>query len=235
MREEATEQQPLRHDAGMSTSGPQVPFDVEPDGLSKEDQNLMRFWEIATGVVGTAMFLAGVWVALGGRGPQFDRQEEAVGGVIFALGGLLCMAGSLKFRTMRTPLRRPVAGVAVRTQEQAHLGGTVNAELTVTPPASGADLEMGLLCVHRFNVARQVTTQYGRVPTAVIKEKVLAEQWLPVGNQRQFSFAVPPDAYPSGGDATNACTWRVVVRQPKRFRPDAITTVPIRVEPAQRG
>lgn len=198
---------------------------MTPTGLS-------RFWEITCGAVGALMFAAGVWVALGGRGPQFDRQEEAVGGIIFAMFGLLCIAGSLKFRSSHTPLRRAVGGVAVRAPDRARIGGGIDVELAVTPQVDGDGLEVGLVCVHRQAVATRVATQYGRVPVPSIKEKTLSEDWQRVGPQRQFRFAIPAEAFPSSDGAADACMWRVAVRQSQRFRPDAMTVHPIWVDPA---
>jgi hypothetical protein len=57
------------------------------------------------GFVGTAMFAAGVWVAAGGRGARFDRQEELLGGLFFAAVGLVCTSVALAKWELRRPNR----------------------------------------------------------------------------------------------------------------------------------
>jgi hypothetical protein len=52
------------------------------------------------------MTIAGVFVAAGGRGPRFDRREEALGGAFFALMGLVCMWAVLRRRRRLPPGRR---------------------------------------------------------------------------------------------------------------------------------
>lgn len=215
----------------MAPVSPHLPLGREPGSMTARQNSVGRFWEITCAVVGSLMFLAGAFVAMGGRGPGFDRQEELYGGIFFASFGLLAVFVALKMRNARIPLRRTVAGVALAVSPEARVGGAVDVDLTIDPGTTTDGLEVGLVCVRRMGGPNHAYTQYGRVPVANVREKKVSEQWQPVASGRHFAFTVPPDAPASSEGTNDADAWRVAVRRPLRFRRDAMTVVPIWVVP----
>jgi hypothetical protein len=73
---------------------PHLPPGREPGIQTLRNRSHLSFWEPACFIVGAGMLGAGVFVAAGGRGSEFDRSEEALGGTFFALIGLLCVYGA---------------------------------------------------------------------------------------------------------------------------------------------
>src|SRR5688500_18149810 len=84
---------------------PHLPAERTPGPQSLRNRRRRHLLAPFVGLVGAAMYAAGIWVAAGGRGPQFDRMEELLGGLFFAAGGLLCVFGALAIAERGRPKR----------------------------------------------------------------------------------------------------------------------------------
>jgi hypothetical protein len=186
-------------------------------------------------VVGTAMYAAGVWMAAGGRGHRFDRQDEFLGGVLFGAIGLFCLAVALMKWQAGRPRRHPrlrgmklsVAGDSLRR------GGEVSVSVTGRPTPEDR-IEVGLACDERYDT--EVRT-YARGVSVVIRqteEELVHEQWqelAPAAAEQTFTFVVPVDApYSYEGDCISY-GWRVSARAVRPRQRDPRLDSPIWVEP----
>ena len=75
---------------------PHLPAGRTPGPQSLRNRRRRNLLAPFVGLVGLAMYAAGVWVAAGGRGPRFDRTEELLGGLVFAAGGSCASWGRLQ-------------------------------------------------------------------------------------------------------------------------------------------
>jgi hypothetical protein len=185
------------------------------------------------GVVGTAMFAAGIWVAAGGRGSGFDRQEELYGGLFFGAVGLLCLFVALaSWETGRPQLRPRLRGAALAVDGEAFRRGD---ELTVTlSRTTDAPLEVGLACDERVDTEARVFVRGASVVRRQTAEEAIHEQWQSAGagaGDRTFTFRVPDDAPYSYEGACVSWGWRVSARAARRLRKDARVDSPIWVDP----
>ena len=211
---------------------PHLPPGREAGPQSLRNRTRRSFLFPFVGVVGTAMFVAGIWVAAGGRGDQFDRQEELWGGLFFAGCGLLCaLVGWSNSRRVRHPrLRRGTLAV-----DRANLrrGDVVVATVT---GALGDDsrLEVGLVCDERYDVAVRVAGNTGTTIVRQTHEVTVHEEWHPVparASAHDATFRVPVGApYSYEGDCVSY-GWRLTARAVRRGRRDARLDRAIWVEP----
>jgi hypothetical protein len=172
------------------------------------------------------MFVSGVFVAAGGRGPQFDRGEEAFGGTIFALGGLLCLYGAYVMRGRRESSRAPrLRGVRLAvTPDDARRGD----EISVTLAAAGGrrSLDVGLVCFERFDQQVRVYQRGASTVLRQIAESTVYELWQRAEGG-SLTFAIPDDAPYSWEGECVSYAWRVSARSVRRYRKDRRRDQPI--------
>jgi hypothetical protein len=214
---------------------PHLPAGREPGGQSLRNRARRKFMSPLAGLVGTAMFAAGIWVAAGGRGARFDRQEELFGGLFFAAGGLLCIYGAWAMWEKGQPKRHPrLRGTTLLVN-----GDTVRRghEVSVTFKGRRTNddvLEVGLACDERYDREVHVYVKGVRTVIRETGEARVHEQWqaVPPGvGEQSFRFQVPVDApYSYEGDCVSYA-WRVSARAVRPLRKDARRDQPIWVQP----
>src|SRR4051794_19772957 len=216
-----------------SADFPHLPPGHAPGTQSlRNRQGLPVLWWIV-GLVGLAMFVAGVLVA-GHIRRQFPWRDEAIGGTVFASFGLLCLAVAYmqyrKFRPAR--LRTRFGGVALAVdRDELRPGEAVTA--TVTHGAV-EDLEVGLVCDERFDLIARAQTKAGPVSVRETNEAAAYEDWKPVDaavGEQVFTFEIPRDAPCSYEGDCLSYGWRVTARQVRRLRTDPRSDRPIWVRP----
>ena len=219
----------------MSRELPHLPAGREPGPQSVRNRSRRNLLVPFVGIVGTAMYAAGVWVAAGGRGDRFDRQEELLGGLLFAAMGLLCVFAAFVIAGRGRPKRTlRLAGMTLRPEGETFRRG---GEIAVTFSGRRSDddrLEIGIACDERFDTEVRVVTQGTPVVTRQLAEDVAHEEWQPVpagAAEHVARFAFPADApYSYEGDYVSFA-WRVSVRDVRPARADARHDEPIWVEP----
>jgi hypothetical protein len=187
------------------------------------------------GVVGTGMFAAGVWIAAGGRGARFDREEELYGGLLFAAIGLLCVYGAFVIWEAGRPKRHPrlrgttlsLAGDSVRRGD----------DVTVTFTGRRRDddrLEVGIACDERFDMETRMYTRGVGTVVRQTGEATVHEEWQAVPSgavEHTVSFRVPTEAPYSYEGTCLSYAWRISARAVRPLRKDARFDRPIWVEP----
>jgi hypothetical protein len=196
------------------------------------------FWEAAAGLVGAGMVVSGVFVAAGGRGPEFDRGEEALGGTIFALFGLVCVVWAYSQHRRRRPLdlRGRLRGVMLAVDRHEPRRGE---ELAVTLTARGGaarrdGLELGLVCTERYDSMVRAQHRAGTTLIRQTREATPHQQWQPVetaGGERTLTFEIPRDGPYSYEGECVSYAWRVSARVVRRLRSDLRLDHPIWVRP----
>jgi hypothetical protein len=211
-----------------------LPEGREPGDQSRRNRTRRNFLAPFVGLVGTAMFVAGIWAAAGGRGDEFNRQEELFGGLFFAAGGLLCMYGAFAvWRRGQAKRHRRLRGTKLAVS-----GGPIRRgdEVSVTIARRRTDdlVEVGLACDERYDVEVPVTVKGA---SSVMRQTAVAtihEQWQTVPADARdgvFQFSLPVDLpYSYEGDCVSYA-WRVAARAAKPLRKDARLDQPIWVEP----
>jgi hypothetical protein len=186
------------------------------------------------GIVGIGMFLAGVFLVAGGRGPGYNFWEERLGGTFFGGMGLLCAwVAYSQYRTFRpSPLGRLVPGVKLTVDhDEVRRGGTVS--VTLDRPRSADGLEVGLVCVERFDLRALAQTKAGPIVVRETNQATAYEQWRPAdaAGGEALAFEIPSGApYSYEGDCLSYA-WRVSLRRPLKLRPDPRTDRPVWVSP----
>jgi hypothetical protein len=202
---------------------------------SLRNRTCLPLWEAFTGFVGTGLLLAGVFVAAGGRGPRFDRTEEAIGGTFFALGGLMCVLWAYAQLRRRRPLRlsRRLPGISVAAdRDEKKRGEEISVTLTLAPHTGAGDehLEVGLVCSELYD--HDVTVHH-RGGTTVVRQTLEAtahQDWRgiePAAGERTFTFRIPRDAPYSYEGECVSYAWRVSARFVRDLRPDPRLDHPI--------
>lgn len=214
---------------------PHLPADRAPGPQTLRNRARGRVVGPLVGVVGTAMFAAGVWVAAGGRGARFDRREELWGGLLFAAIGLVCVYGAFAISGAGRPQRhRRLRGARLSVDRTTPRRGD---ELIVTfagPSAGGDRLELGIACDERYD--REVRT-YARGVSMVVRqtgEETVHEEWkaVPAGTvAHEVALRIPRDAPYSYEGSCLSYSWRVSARAVRPRRPDARFDQPIWVDP----
>ena len=212
---------------------PHLPPGHAPGAQSlRNRQGLPVLWWFV-GLVGLAMFVAGVLVAAHIR-RQFPWRDEAIGGTIFASFGLLCLAvAHMQYRKFRPArLRTRFGGVALAVdRDELRRGEAVAA--TVTHGAVEA-LEVGLVCDERFDLIARAQTKAGPVSVRETNQATAYEVWKPVDaavGEQVFSFEIPRAAPCSYEGDCLSYGWRVTARQVRRLRTDPRSDHPIWVWP----
>lgn len=218
---------------------PHLPPGREPGVQSLRNRYAFPFWEWAVGLVGAAMAIAGVFVAAGGRGPQFDRTEEALGGAFFAAFGFLCMG--VMYWTVRgrrpASLGKRVPGVTLGVErDEAERGEELRVTVMLSPRAANADdpLEVGLVCIERYDYTAHAQTKAGPVNVRQTRDGIAHEQWLPLEHavgERSFRLEIPTTAPYSYEGECVSYFWRVSVRAVRRLRADPRIDRPVWVRP----
>jgi hypothetical protein len=180
------------------------------------------------------MFVAGIWAAAGGRGDEFDRQEELYGGLFFAAGGLLCMYGAFaiwgrgqakRHRRLRGT-KLSVNGGPIRRGDEV--------SVTVTRRRAGDPIEVGLACDERYDVEVPVTVKGASTVMRQTAVATIHEHWqtVPTGaRDGVFQLSLPVDLPYSYEGGCVSYAWRVSARAAKPLRKDARLDQPIWVEP----
>jgi hypothetical protein len=181
------------------------------------------------------MFVSGVFIAAGGRGPEFDRMEELLGGLFFGGMGLLIVAVSyLQLRAripMRLRARVPGANLAVERLD-VRRGDEVTATLTLNAAAEG--IRLGIVCVERYDLQSRAYTKGGPITIRQTNEATAYEEWQPVeavAGEHSRTFRIPRDGpYSYEGDCVSYA-WRISARALRRLRADPRLDQPIWVQP----
>lgn len=224
---------PLRLD--RAAEFPHLPPGREPGPQSVRNRARRTLVAPFVGIVGAAMFAAGVWVAAGGRGARFDRGEELFGGLFFGGMGLLCVYGAFVIWERGQPKRHPrLRGASLLADgTDFRRGGDVS--VTFTGRRTTDDrLELGIACDERYDTEARV---YARGVTTVVRqtgEAAVHEEWqaVPAGAaQHTATFRVPAEAPYSYEGSCLSYAWRISARAVRPLRKDARLDVPIWVEP----
>ena len=204
---------------------PHLPDGYEPGGQSLRNRAQGKTWSPFIAIVGTGMFMAGVWVAAGGRGTSFDRQEELWGGIFFALMGLMCIYGAGVIGAQGQPKRHPhLRGTTLSVEPSDPRRGE---EVSITFAGHRGDddrLEIGLVCQERYDQEVRVYASGATVVRRQTAEAAAHEEWRavpPAAREQTFTFVVPHDApYSYEGDCVSYA-WFAAARavRPKRKDP----------------
>jgi len=174
------------------------------------------------------MFVSGVFVAVGGRGSKFDPLEEALGGAFFASMGLVCALWAYsQLRKHRPPsLANHMPGSALAVdRDDARRGEKLSVTLTLAS-SGGADdepLEVGVVCVERYDYQATAQTRAGLIFIRQTREANAYEDWRQVertAGDQSVDFELPRDVpYSYEGDCVSYA-WRVSARVARKLRSD---------------
>jgi hypothetical protein len=223
---------PLRLD--RSAEFPHLPPGREPGPQSLRNRARRTLVSPFVGFVGTAMFAAGVWVAAGGRGGRFDRDEELYGGLFFAGMGLLCVYGAFVIWERGRPKRHPRLRGAALSADGTDFARGDDVSVTFTGRRTSDRLEIGIACDERYDTETRV---YSRGVSTVVRqtgEATVHEEWqtAPAGAVgHTATFRLPTGAPYSYEGSCLSYTWRISARAVRRLRKDARVDAPIWVEP----
>lgn len=214
---------------------PHLPVGYEPGGQSLRNRAQSKAWSPFIAFVGTCMFMAGVWIAAGGRGTSFDRQEELWGGILFGLMGLMCIYGAGVIGGQGKPKRHPLLSGTKLSVEPADPRRGDEVSITFAGERSDDDrLEIGLVCQERYDQEVRVYVRGASVVRRQTAEEAAHEQWqaVPAGvRERTFTFVVPQDApYSYEGDCVSYA-WFASARAVRPRRKDPRLEEPIWVRP----
>jgi hypothetical protein len=210
---------------------PHLPAGHEPGVQSLRNRAQRNVWSPFIAFVGTAMFMAGVWIAAGGRGGAFDRQEELWGGIFFASMGLMCIYGAGVVHGKGRPKRHPQLRGTTLSVEPASPRRGEEVKITVAgKPRDDARLEVGLVCAERYDMQVRVYVRGATVVRRETAEAYTHEQWqavVPTAGEQTFTFAVPRDAPYSYEGECVSYVWFASARTVKRLRKDPRLEEPI--------
>jgi hypothetical protein len=212
-----------------------LPADREPGAQTLRNRERRTFLWPFVFVVGTAMYAAGVWIAAGGRGDRFDRQEELYGGLFFAAIGLMCLlVGFLRWRGGK-PRRHPrLRGATLLIDSDGLRRGDEVPITLIRPRANDDRLQVGLVCNERVDVEVRAQIRTGSMLVRQTAETTVHEEWRPVNRgelEQAFTFQLPAAApYSYEGDCVSFA-WQVSARAVRRWRQDARLDEPIWVQP----
>ena len=177
------------------------------------------------------MFLGGVFIVAGGRGPGFNFWEERLGGTFFGGMGLFCAwVAYSQYRKMRpSPLGKRVRGVNLAVNsDEARRGETVS--VTIDHAAAMEGLEVGLVCVEVFDLRATVNTKAGIAYIRETNRKNAYEQWQavePPAGEQVLTFEIPQEAPCSYEGDCLSYAWRVSGRLVRKLRTDPRIDHPI--------
>lgn len=225
---------PLAIRSGGGTDFPHLPAGREPGGQSLRTRQRVSLLAPFVAIVGTAMSAAGVWIAAGGRGQGFDRQEELYGGIFFAAIGLLCVFGGYVMWGRGRAKRHPrLRGTTLTVDgDDLRRGGEISVTYT-GPQTNEGRLEVGIACDERYDTEVRTYTKFGGTVVRQTNAATVHEQWRPVpgGAVEQTLTIQVPDGVPYSyeGECVSYA-WRVSARAVRPYRPDARHDEPIWVE-----
>ena len=127
------------------------------------------------------MFLSGAFVAAGGRGSSFDPVEELFGGIFFGGAGLFCAAVAYLQLRKRCPVRlhKRIRGLRLTVdRDEARRSEALSATIDLAEAAE--DLEVGLVCIERYDLRASAQTKAGLVVVRETNEDVAYEEWQAV-------------------------------------------------------
>jgi hypothetical protein len=214
---------------------PHLPAGREPGAQTLRNRERRTFLWPFVFVVGTAMYAAGVWIAAGGRGDRFDRQEELYGGLFFAALGLMCLFYAFLAWQGGKPRQHPrLRGTTLLVAgDELRRGDDVSVTLTRVG-ANDDRLLVGLVCNERVDVQVRAQIRTGSMLVRQTAETTVHEEWRPVTpgeRERAFTFQLPAAApYSYEGDCVSFA-WRVSARAVRRWRKDPRLDEPIWVQP----
>ena len=214
---------------------PHLPPGREPGIQTLRNRSQRNFLVPFVALVGTGMYMTGVWAAAGGRGPEFDRQEELWGGILFALLGLMCVFGAYAMQGKGRPKRHPRLGGCTLSVAPGdpRRGERVSITFAGTPQEQGG-LEVGLVCKERFDMKVHAQVQGSGMVRRETAEANAHEQWqalAPGATEQTFTFVVPHGGpYSYEGDCVSY-VWLASARAVKRMRADPRVEEPLWVRP----
>jgi len=220
---------PLLTGAERRSKFAHIPPGYDPGPQTLRNQGGSTLWEWFTAFVGSGMVIGGLFVAAGGRGSKFNPWEEAIGGLVFAFFGAVCVAWAYSLRRKRRPLRLadrlPGAALAV-DRDDARRGERLSVTLTLASSSGSADdgpLEVGLVCVEIYDYQVVAQTRAGPVYVRQTREANAHEEWRKVertAGDQSVEFELPRDApYSYEGDCVSYA-WRVSARIARTLRSD---------------
>jgi hypothetical protein len=177
------------------------------------------------------MFAAGVWVAAGGRGARFDRQEELWGGLFFGAVGLLCLFVALAQREKGRPRQHRLLRGATLSVAPGDVRRGEQVSVTLADARGRSEpLEVGLACDERVDTEVRVFARGASVRRRQTAESTIHEEWQPA-HGGTFTFLIPAGLPYSYEGSCVSWSWRVSARTAKRLRTDPRADLPIWVEP----
>jgi hypothetical protein len=219
---------PLLTGAARRSKYAHIPPGHDPGTQTLRNQGGSTFLEWFVGLVGTGMFLSGIFLAVGGRGSKFNPWEEAIGGTIFAFFGAVCALWAYSLRRKRRPLsladRLPGAALAV-DRDDARRGDKISVRLTLASGGSAQDepLEVGLVCVELYDYQVVAQTRAGPVYVRQTGEANAHEDWRGVARtagDQSVEFELPRDAPYSYEGECVSYAWRASARVTRKLRSD---------------
>ncbi len=186
------------------------------------------------GLVGLGMFLGGVFIVAGGRGPGYNFWEERLGGTFFGGMGLLCAwVAYSQYRKFRPRAHARMRGMSlVADSDEKQRGEAIS--LTIDHNASAEGLEVGLVCVELFDLRATANTRAGIVYVRETNQKTAYEQWQavePPAGEQVLDFEIPREAPCSYEGDCLSYAWRVSARVVRKLRSDPRIDHPIWVRP----
>ena len=213
---------------------PYLPPGHEPGPQSRRNRRSAPLLWWFVGIVGFGMFVGGVAVMAHIR-KQFPWREELTGGSIFAGMGLLCVAVAYwQYRKFKPPrLGRRIPGVSLAVdRDETRRGETLTA--TIDHAHAADQLEVGLVCVERYDLQVNAQTRAGMIVMRETNEDAAFEHWEPVhtaAGEQVVTLEIPQDApYSYEGDCVSYA-WRVSARQVRRLLTDPRIDHPVWVSP----
>ena len=233
---------PFLHDVRNRLSGsasmtnfPHLPPGHEPGPQSLRNRTGRPILEWFVGLVGTGMFLSGMFAAAGGRGSKFDPIEELVGGTFFGLMGLGCALWAYRaWRGRRPPkLRARLRGLNLSVdRDQARRGEQVTVTITVAERVER--LEVGLVCTELYDFQSHAQTKAGAVTVRQTGQENAHEEWRALeltSGEQSGTFEIPPEAPYSYEGSCVSYAWRVSARTVRALRSDPRLDRPVWVDP----
>lgn len=212
------------------TDYPHLPPGHEPGIQSRRNRTSVPLLWWFVGIVGVGMFLAGVFLVAGGRGPGFNFWEERLGGTFFGGMGLLCAwVAYSQYRMFRpAPVRSRMRGMHLAVDsDEARRGNEVSATI-IHGAAEG--LELGLVCFERYDLRATTTVKGAVVMMRETTQSTAYEQWQPVepvSGEQVLTFEVPREAPCSYEGECVTYAWRLSAREVRSLRPDPRLDHPI--------
>jgi hypothetical protein len=213
---------------------PHLPPGHDPGIQSRRNRTGVPLLWWFVGIVGVGMFLAGIFLVAGGRGPGYDFWEERLGGTFFGGMGLLCAwVAYSQYRTFRPPrLQSHIRGVNLTVDlDEARRGEKVSATIT---HGSAEDLEVGLVCVELFDLRATAQTKAGVISVRETNQKNAYEHWQAIESvtgEQVLEFEIPQEAPCSYEGECLSYAWRVSARLVRTLRSDPRIDHPIWVSP----